>query len=59
MITQTAEAAAWLHREEVIDKFAEKLGGATQAKADLFMLITEYVPTSFNPGVFTVFGQVE
>ena len=59
LITQTVEAAAWLRREEVIDKFAEKLGGATQAKADLFMLIVEYVPTLFNPGVFAAFGQVE
>ena len=59
LVTHTEEAAKWLRQEVTVDQFAERMGGTTRAKADLYMLIAEYVPTTFEPGVFTAFKQVE
>ena len=39
-----------VHRED---------GGGMNARADLCMLIAEYVPTSFHPETMTALGQVE
>jgi hypothetical protein len=59
LTTETEEAARWLKAEIVMDQFAGKLGGALQARADMCMLIAEYVPVSFTPKLFTAFTQVE
>ena len=59
LVTRTDGDAEWLRGESVIGRFAEKMGGALNARADLCMLVAEYVPISFEPGLFTAFGQVE
>jgi hypothetical protein len=59
LTTETEEAARWLRTEVVMDQFAGKLGGTLRARADLCMLIAEYVPVSFTPELFTAFTQVE
>ena len=58
-MTRTDDDAEWLRGESVIGRFADKMGGALNTRADLCMLIAEYVPISFNPGLLTAFGQVE
>jgi len=42
-----------------MDKFADKIGGALRARADLCLLIAEYVPITFEPMAITVFTQIE
>jgi hypothetical protein len=59
LTTETEEAAKWLRGEVTMDKFAGKLGGALRARADLCMLVAEYVPITFNPDIFVAFTQVE
>lgn len=59
LVTKTEEAATWLKLDENMGAFSEKMGGALTVKADLCMLIAEYVPTSFEPDEATAFGQVE
>jgi hypothetical protein len=59
LITKTVEAARWLKDEATMGHFAEKLGGTILARADLCMLVAEYVPTSFDPDLYSAFGQVE
>jgi hypothetical protein len=58
-VTKTVESASWLREEPVIARFAYRLGGACVARADMCMVIAEYVPISFDPGLFTALGQVE
>jgi hypothetical protein len=59
LVTTTEEDAAWLRQEGTMSMFAEKMGGAVSARADLCMLVAEYVPISFDPVPFTALGQVE
>ena len=59
LVASTDEDASWLREETVIGKFADRMGGALHARADLCMVIAEYVPITFEPGLFTAFGQVE
>jgi hypothetical protein len=59
LVTRTEEAARWLKREEVITHFAEKMGGTIHARADLCMVVAEYVPVTFEPELYSAFGQVE
>ena len=59
LVTETAEAAEWIRKETHIGSFAERLGGQAQARADLFMVIAEFVPTSFNPDAFINFKHIE
>jgi hypothetical protein len=59
LATRTEEAASWLKQEDVIGQFAEKMGGTLHVRADLCMLIAEYVPVTFDPILYKAFGQVE
>jgi hypothetical protein len=59
LVTRTEEDARWLKGEAVINHFAEKMGGTILARADLCMVVAEYVPVSFDPELYSAFGQVE
>jgi hypothetical protein len=59
LVVQTASAATWLKEEGNMEIFSHKMGGALSARADLCMLVAEYVPITFEPDEMTAVEQVE
>lgn len=59
LVVKTEEAARWLRDREVTSKLASAMGGTTKAEAATCLVVAEYVPTSFDPGLIGTMAQVE